>query len=571
MKSGKIFKLFTAVFFIINALSSFSEEESYQLQDKQVIWENKNADNTNVQEIKDISTKKETESVIVKENQQKEPEIKDIKTTPEDKKIEFPKEQPAENLIVTSNESRFKDNTILFGAGGYSKIDSFKYIINYTNEIKEKDFTYFIHLGRDINGEYRGNSDIGIDNYYGEIWYKKYNIGLYHLIKSYDYPGETTANSEVRSVKKEKSTELSFKYNAFSDSEKSLSGGFNFFNKNTTANPIEREYENNNIKFFINYDKIVEIDKYKNFLSATGTYFSDKINSKYFGNSDYGKTGAFRAVLEDKVKVKDLNDVTIVLNGGVEFASKKSVSNEKNFVLGVRGEKTFGENFGIAAEFKKDSMTLSNREIISQFEFDSDIMPFKELSSESDMKIELSGFCNFKNIFGEAKVRYMNSNDKVYFEEGTDYVALPNEREIYVKNYSNSLNWVELELKGSHTYKNYRTELKYTLSTLDEISYSPENKITTSLIYEYNKYKTYLDGIYFGKAYNQAEKDGAGNTNQRDTVGGAFTLDWKNSYELNEKTTVSFNILNIFDNEKEYKTNYPMPGRKIGVELKIKY
>lgn len=54
----------------------------------------------------------------------------------------------------------------------------------------------------------------------------------------------------------------------------------------------------------------------------------------------------------------------------------------------------------MAAEFKKDSMTLSNREIISQFEFDSDIMPFKELSSESDMKIELSGFCNFK-IYSE--------------------------------------------------------------------------------------------------------------------------------------------------------------------------
>lgn len=41
----------------------------------------------------------------------------------------------------------------------------------------------------------------------------------------------------------------------------------------------------------------------------------------------------------------------------------------------------------------------------------------------------------------------MNPNDKVYFEEGTD-VALPNEREIYVKNYSNSLNWVGTWTKG---------------------------------------------------------------------------------------------------------------------------
>ncbi len=530
----------------------------------------RNKDNK-LKEIKDIGDIKKTgEKIVIKDDKKVENEIKEIKTA---EKTDDSTKQPSENVIVTSNENRFKDNTIIFGAGGYRRVDSFKYIIDYTNEFKDKDIMYYLHLGRDINGEDRGNSNIGIDNYFGKIWYKNYNLGLYHIIKAYEYPGEKNALSEVRSEKEEKSTELSFKYTAFSDPEKSLKAGINLFTKNCDANSIEREFENKNIKFSLDYDKIVEMDKYKNFLSAKGSYFTDTIESSYFilnGSSKKGKTGAFRAVLEDKVKIKDMNDLTVILKGGVEFASKSNVSDEKNFVLGLRGEKSFGEKFGIGAEFEKDSMTVSNRDILEKFEIDSDIMPFKELNSESTMKAEVSGYCNLNSVYGELKVRYMNSNNRIYFEEGIDS-SLVDEREIYVKNYNRSLNWGELELKGSHTYKNYRTEIKYIHSTLDNISYTPKNRVTASIIYEYKKYKSYLDGKYYGIVYNKAEKDYNGNNNSREEVGGVFTLDWKNSYDLNEKTTLSFNILNMLNAEKDYKVNYPMAGRKLSLEIKIKY
>jgi hypothetical protein len=560
------FRLRLIFIFALITLNIYSEEETYKLKEKEVIGEDRRNKNSKLKDIKDIeSVKKEENKIVIKEKKSIEPEIKEIKTVE--------KGETTENVIVTSNENRLKDNTIIFGLGGYRKIDSFKYIIDYTNEIKEKDITYYIHLGRDIGGEYRGNSDTGIDNYFGKIWYKNYDIGLYHLIKTYEYPGERNALSEIRSEKEEKSTELTFKYSVFSDPEKSLKTGFNIYTKNTDANSIEREFKNDYLKFSIDYDKIVEIDKYKNFLSAKGSYFTDKVKSNYFLNnssSKTGKTGVFRAVLENKMKIKEMDDLSLILKGGVEFASKSNISDEKNFVLGVRGEKSFGEKFGIGAEFEKDSMIVSNKETLERFEIDSDIMPFKELTAESTMKLELYGYCNLKSIYSEAKVRYMNSNDRVYFEEGLES-SLTEERVIYVKNYNKSLNWGEIELKGSHTYKNYRTELKYIYSTLDQISYSPKNRVIASLIYEYKKYKSYVDGKYYGIAYNKAAKDLNGNSNVRDKVCGAFTLDWKNSYDINEKTTLSFNILNLFDSEKEYKVNYPMPGRKLSFEIKIKY
>lgn len=566
MKKRNDFKLILISLLIITSLNSYSEEEAYKLKEKEVIGEDRRIKNSKLKEIKDIeNVKKEDKILAVKEDKKEEPEIKEIKT--------IEKAEITENVIVTSNENRLKDNTILFGVGGYRKIDSFKYIIDYTDEIKEKELTYYIHLGRDVSGEYRGNTDIGIDNYFGKVWYKNYDVGLYHLIKRYEYPGEKGALTDVRSEKEEKSTELNFKYSVFSDPEKSLKTGFNIYSKNTEANSIEREFKNDYLKFYIDYDKIVEIDKYKNFLSAKGSYFTDKVKSKYFLNSsssENGKTGVFRAVLEDKVKIKGIEDLSVTLKGGVEFASKSNVSDEKNFVLGVRGEKSLGEKFGIGAEFEKDTMIVSNRETLEMFEMDSDIMPFKELNTESLMKVEISGYCNLKSIFGEAKARYMNSNDRVYFEENIES-SLIDERVIYVKNYNRSLNWGELELKGSHTYKNYRTELKYIYSTLDEISYSPKNRVIASVIYEYKKYKSYLDGKYYGVAYNKAAKDLNGNSNSRDEVCQLFTLDWKNSYEINDKTTISFNMLNLFDSEKEYKVNYPMPGRKLSLEIKIKY
>ena len=68
LNNGKNFKLFLAALFVVTLVNISAEENSYDLQDKQVIWEAKKDNNDKIENIKEVAPKKDNESVIVKDD-----------------------------------------------------------------------------------------------------------------------------------------------------------------------------------------------------------------------------------------------------------------------------------------------------------------------------------------------------------------------------------------------------------------------------------------------------------------------------------------------------------------------
>ena len=72
--------------------------------------------------------------------------------------------------VIWVNYNRGINNRILFGLGGYRKVDSFRYLIDYTKEDYLSGLAYYFHVERSIRGEDRRNSDIDKDGFKGKIY-----------------------------------------------------------------------------------------------------------------------------------------------------------------------------------------------------------------------------------------------------------------------------------------------------------------------------------------------------------------------------------------------------------------
>ena len=166
------------------------------------------------------------------------------------------------------------------------------------------------------------------------------------------------------------------------------------------------------------------------------------------------------------------------------------------------------------------------------------------------------------------KIRNINSKDKVIFFE---YPVITNEVPVAATNYGKTVNWTELELKGSYTIKNFRGEIKTLFSTLDEISFVSKNILTATGVYEINKYKTLVAANYYSSMYNLPEFDSQNNKNNRDKLDSRITFDWINSYKINDTMEAGLSVLNIFNEKVEYKNGYPMDGTKVSAEIKVKF
>ncbi len=548
-------------------LLSFSAvyADEYDLKERQVFGEDKSKNGENLKEIKDVKLSGEKAVVEFKEptKEKEEESVKKIEISGEVKDV-TPVTKP--QVIITENEDRLKENTILFGAGGYRKIDSFKYIVDYTKDFKEKDFTYYIHLARDLKGEYRKNSDIGIDNYYGKVWYKNTTIGLYHIIENSKLPGVEDAAAAVKSTKDDRTTELKLKHTIKSNQDSSLRAGIDIFQRDVESSTVIREYSNSYFDLDVEYDKVIDFEKYKDFFKVKGKYMNDNID---LGSFSDGKTAGFMVEAENKVTVKNDPSLIFQIRTGFEAADKKNNADERNLVAGVKIEKVFNKKFGAAVEVEKDGFSMSNREINGSFKFDNDVLPFGDLKSEDNLKIEAVGYFNGEKSYLEAALRKMSSSNKVIFSETA--AGLTNEIAVAALNYNKDIDWTELQLRGSYTYNNLRGEIKDIISTLDEISFYPKNSLIATIVYEKGKYKTSVAGNILSKMYNLPEYNSAGVKNSRDRLDTQFTIDWYNNYKISEGIEGGFSITNLFDSKKEYKSGYNIDRRKISAEIKVRF
>lgn len=562
---NKVFRkvIISAFCFLVSIHVIYADE--YDLKERQVLGEDKSKNGENLKEIKDVKINNDKANVEFKEpaKEKEEESAKKIEVSGELKDV-APVTKP--QVIMTENEDRLKENSILFGTGGYRKIDSFKYIVDYTKDFKENEFTYYIHLARDLKGEYRKNSDIGIDNYYGKIWYKNSTVGLYHTIENSKLPGIESSPVSVKSTKDDRTTELKIRHTIKSNQDSSLRAGIDIFKRDVESSTVIREYNNNYFDLDVEYDKIIDFEKYKNFFKVKGKYMNDYVD---LGSSTDGKTAGFIVEAENKITLKNDPSLIFQIKTGFEAADKKNNSDERNLIAGVKIEKLFNEKFGASVEVEKDGFSMSNREINGNFKLDNDIIPFGDLKSEENFKIEALGYINGKNSYLEAALRKMSSSNKVIFSETS--AGLTNEIAVAALNYNRNLDWNEIQLRGSYTYNNLRGEIKDIISTLDEISFYPKNILTTTIVYEKGKYKTSVAGNLLSKMYNLPEYNGAGTKNIRETLDTQFTLDWYNNYKISEGIEGGFAITNLFDSKKEYKSGYNIDRRKISAEIKVRF
>ena len=456
------------------------------------------------------------------------------------------------NVIIRDKNDK-GENYLTFGLGGYHKIDSFKYILDYKKEEKAKEITYFLHIGRNIRGEDRNNDDQSIDNYYGKLWYKKLDVALSHIITDEEFPGKKSTPVNDSYIKGNE-TSINLNYNIENEKNSNIILNANAYGKIATSDSKIREYKND----FFEIKGVYEKDNYtikntENYTELGLNYYTEKLEEENINSiSLYGK---------DYMKLKNNKKWNFDIALGTEIINGDK--NENNFMLKLKANKEINKKINVTFGIEKNDFQKSVKELMNTFEFDNDILPFKlsGLENEKNIVTELEIFYNEDKYYLEGKIKNKNVENKIVYNEDT---SITNEIAIAIINNVKKLNWQELELKGSYTYNdNYRGEMKYVYSTLDKINFNPQNKFNLNLIYNNNNYKLNLEGMYYSKMYADREND--------EKIEDCRLINLYNSYQFTETLNLNLKFLNLLDSNSSKKEEYSIFSRKILLEFKINY
>jgi len=460
--------------------------------------------------------------------------------------------QKKSNVIIEEKTDK-GENHLIFGLGGYDKIDSFKYILDYKKE-EEKDLTYFLHIGRNIRGEDRKNDGQSIDNYYGKLWYKNIDLALSHILTDEEFPGKESTPVKD-SYKKGKETSINLNYNIKNEKDVNVNVNANLNKIDVTSDNDKRAYKNDFFEIVGVYEKDNYIlKKTENYTELNLNYHNEKLGTEKINSIQlYGKN--HMKLKENKKWNFDMGIGTEIINGD---------KNENNFMIKLKADKEINEKMNLSFGIEKNDFQKSSKELINSFEFDNDILPFKlsQLENEKNLKSKISLFYNEKKYYMEGSITNINSENKIIYKQNKTEIL--NEIPIELDNKAEKLNWQELELKGSYTYNdNYRGEIKYIYKTLDEINFSPQNRINLNLIYNNKNYKLNLEGMYYSKMYSDILL--------KNKLDGYKIINLYNSYQFSETLNLNLKFLNLLNANAEKKEEYSIFSRKILLEFKINY
>ncbi len=539
----KILIIFLLFFFFHPLIA----EKEYDIGEKKVIGEDKREYKDELKIIKSTNKKKK----LIKDTQIKIREEK-IDVFEEDE-IKIVETDDTLKSLIPGEDSKGIENQIIFGLGGYKRIDAFKYLIDYKKEDRKKNFSYFLHVDRYIRGNDRKNSDMDSDNYMGKIWYKNIYLGLSHTIKDENFPGRTDALLQVNSFKKEKISELNFKSKLFSNKKSSLQIGSDIYSKKLSSlSTLQRQYKNNLYNFFTSYDNFFNMGNLKNFMQIEIGYYRD--------NMPDDKISCINMGIESKMKLSSNKTISFDIKLGTEFIDRNKEEKENNFIVYIGANKYLNKNFRLGLNFEKENLNKVSKNIFNGFEFDDDILPFHHIKPDNNIKGEFTANFDKKNIYLETKLRHIRSKDKIIYKE--DY-SLNNEVVIKVLNNTRTISWQEAEFKASYTYSILRGEIKYIYNNLKKIPFTPVNKFIMILIFKYKKIENKLEGKYYTTMYGDME--GINRIKEYEN----FNL--YNNYRFNQNLLISLNIFNLLNSGTMKKTKYPIDLRKIMLEFKINY
>ncbi|BDU50975.1 TonB-dependent receptor [Haliovirga abyssi] len=543
-------------FLLINLVFS---EENYNLGEKDVVGKDKR-DYKEELDLKSNKIKIKDEKLQIKLKDEKlkflkSLNIKNIKIKNDVSESELKYNIYVYNtpkVIMKSEDKKSKnyDNYITFGLGGYKGIDAFKYIIDYTNDDKEKDLTYFLHLGREIKGEDRRNDNESTDNYFVKLWHKNMNLALSHIIINQNFPGKDNATAKVDTFKEEKKSEINFNSDVIIKKSENLNIGLDaFFNQTKSVTAPIREYNNRYYNVYGKYIKLLKED----FMEFNLEYFSD-------GLDDFN-LNSIRVKGNDKLKLKKYGDINLDLGVALEVANVDGVG-EQNYKLKVSGDKSLSDIFSVNFNIMKNSLREVNKDILSGFEFGNDVLPYSSLENEDIFKTGFGSKYGNEKLNVEAGIIYNFVKNKIIYAEEDSKIA--NEIPISVINSKKNLNWWNLTLNSNYKYNNYlRGDVSYTYSNLENISFNPSNRVVLNVVYEKNNLKSRLEGKFYSKMY--------GKEDEKSYIGLYKTLNLYNVYRFSESMDISLNILNLFNYSENKKSNYPVDSRKIMLEFKMNY
>jgi len=485
---------------------------------------------------------------------------------------------PSKEIIVNNADinSAPKENYVVFGVGGYDKVDAFRYIVDYTKQ--DEELSYYLHLGREIEGEFRDNSDIKIDNYFAKVWYKKFNIALSHIINDTEIPGQL--DSSYLSKRETRESEVSLEYKVYDNDIDRVYFLGSYYHKGMDADPI-RDYSNDYFDLGIKYDTIITTENMDNLIEFDILYINDIKESDNIidGNEDRydSKLSSIKADFRDNIKLRSDKTMEFTIVAGVESASKEILDKEVNYNALLKVDKDLSDDLEVGISIEKESMNRANKDLLKGFVFDDDILPVGDIENQDETRGRISAAYIKESLYMNAEFAYTYAKDKVVFAEKRDSSDpgdsfIDGDTVLYMGNHFESLSWLELSYELSYTYSNFRGKLNYKYNSLDEIAFSPKNMIGLDLIYSKDRFETRLEDIYYSSMYDTHEKISENlNNDFRNELDGYNTLNWYNTYKFSDTLEIGFNIKNLLGEDAEYKTGYPIADRKYTLQLKINY
>lgn len=535
--------------FILLFTINLSAQREYDLGEKKVIGEDKREYHDEVNIIKKTNSKQD------KNNNDIKIKLKEEKIDIHDKEERINLKGNSEDHITLSSRDSLheKKNHMLFGSGGFKRIDSFHYAIDYTKNVQDKDLTYFLHIDRYIRGEDRDNSDIDSDQYIGKIWYKRFSLSLSHLIKDENLPAQKESTSQVSSFKNEKTSQLNTEFNIYSGQKRKLNIGMGIYSQNISSLPtIQRNYKNNLYDFYISYDTLFRFLGLKNYTLIKALYYRD--------NMPDDKISCIKIDTTSKIKVQNDRSLSFDLKTSAEYLIRNKVNNENNYLLLIGMNKYLNKYLFIGANIEQENSNKLSKDLFNNFEFDHDILPMSGIKHDNNFTGEIKAGLNTQRIFLQFQARHHHSKDKIIYEE--DY-SFPDETAIHIVNYDQTIKWQEIECKFSTLVSIFKGEIRYIYSNLENIPFIPQNKFILNLIFNFKRLTNRIEGKYYTKMYGLRDNENA--------LPDYRTIDLYNTYKFSNNLAINLNVLNLINSDSQKKTGYLMDQRKIMLEFQIMY
>lgn len=469
---------------------------------------------------------------------------------------DFLKEEVEKGVSNIFDGSR-RDNYLYFGFAGYNEIDGLEYGLQYGDSYE--DINYKIKLDRDVKGEDRKNSNVSLDSLNITLDYLKLKSEFDIKVLDENYPGMVDSTSQVESSRKLSEYGANFSYTLLEEKEDIATINADIYHAESDSVSLStsnytRQWKNTNVNLWAEYEKLIRDNNSNHLLEGRFGYVYDEMYN--------GESGTLYLEGRDRFKIESLKDFDFKAGLAIESSTKENIEDEFNFSADFEVSKKLTDTFSVYGIVKKDNRTKSNKDIRDEFKYVNDIVAFNELKAEDKYQGTVGANYTYENLFVEAFTNFNSSTNKIYFRQVE--VDPGRENAIIADNYGDTLNWFDLGFKGTYILeKSLRSELNLLYTTLDKISYIPRLKANLATVYEIDKYETRLVINYNGDMY--------ANLNKQDKLDSFVTVDWFNVYNFSQNVNGSFGIENIFDQNKEVMSGYPIDGRRFSLRFNMKY